>query len=162
MTDPHQIPAALHSLSLRPLFAMNVAVGAIHAPGGPRGAELRVGDVTGGHFFGDRLSGTIQPGGTDWQTVREDGTILLDARIVLQTDDGASIAMQYEGIRRGPPYVMARLAAGEPVDPADYYFRTTPRFTTAAPRYRWLNDVLAVGTGHRLPHGPIYQIFEIL
>jgi hypothetical protein len=57
---------------------------------------------------------------------------------------------------------MARLGRGETVDPADYYFRIVANFATSAPRYEWLNRIAAVGTGHRLPAGPIYNLFEIL
>ena len=48
------------------------------------------------------------------------------------------------------------------VDPADYYFRIVPRFTTSAPRYEWLNRVIAIGIGQRLASGPVYSLFEIL
>ena len=54
------------------------------------------------------------------------------------------------------------LNRGETVDPAHYYFRTVPLFETAAPKYAWLNNIVAVGTGHRPPEGPVYQVFEVL
>ena len=52
--------------------------------------------------------------------------------------------------------------AGEFVDPSQYYFRTAIAFETAAPRYDWLNRIIAIGTGSRPPEGPIYDIFEVL
>jgi hypothetical protein len=82
--------------------------------------------------------------------------------VVLRTDDGAEIAMDYSGIRSGSADVIARLGRGEPVDPADYYFRIVPRFATSDPRYEWLNRILSVGIGHRLPEGPVYSVFEII
>lgn len=162
MTNLDEIPAPLASLKLRLLFAMRVIVSTIHAPGGPVGAERRIGNISGGTFRGERLSGAVLPGGADWQTVRADGAILLDARVVLRTDDDAEIGMSYTGIRYGPPDVMARLARGEAVDPASYYFRIAPVFATSAPEYEWLNRIMAIGTGHRLADGPVYNIFEIL
>jgi hypothetical protein len=66
------------------------------------------------------------------------------------------------GLRHGPPEVLAALALGEHVDPAAYYFRTTPRFETGDPRYAFLNRLLAVSSGDRRPQGPIYTIHEIL
>jgi len=162
MNSFDSIPTALQTANTRPLFVMTVAVGAIHAPGGPAGAERRVGDIGGGVVTGDRLSGTILAGGADWQTARSDGAILLDARIVIRTDDGAAIAMSYTGIRHGSPDVMARIGRGEEVDPDSYYFRIVPSFATSAPRYDWLNRIVAVGIGHRLPGGPIYSLFELL
>ena len=87
------VPPELRAAQTRPLFVMTVAVGAIHPAGGPAGAERRVSDITGGAISGDRLSGAALPGGTDWQTIRDDNAALLDARIVNRTDDDALIAM---------------------------------------------------------------------
>jgi len=162
MTAIASLPAALQSVNLRPLFTMTVDVPAAHAPGGPAGAERRIGDIGGGTFRGERLSGSILPGGTDWQTARADGAIILDARIILRTDDEALIAMSYGGIRHASPEIAARILRGEEVDPGSYYFRTTASFSTSAPRYEWLNRVIALGTGHRFATGPIYNIFEML
>jgi hypothetical protein len=156
------VPPELRAVQTRPLFVMTVAVGAIHPAGGPAGAERRVSDVIGGTVTGDRLSGTILPGGTDWQTIRDDGSALLDARIVIRTDDDELIAMHYTGIRHGPPEVLASIARGEDVDPAAYYFRMVPGFVTSAPRYEWLNRIMAIGIGHRRADGPVYSIFELL
>ena len=161
MTTLEQIPVELLTLKTQPLFVMNVAVGTVHAPGGPTGAERRIGDLTGGSFTGDRLSGVILSGGTDWQTLRSDGATLLDARVILRTDDDALIAMTYGGIRHGPPDVIARIARGEEPDPASYYFRITATFATSAPSYDWLNRIIAIGIGHRLAGGPVYNVFEI-
>jgi Protein of unknown function (DUF3237) len=58
--------------------------------------------------------------------------------------------------------VIDRLNRGETVDPAEYYFRTAPVFETASEKYGWLNRIIAVGTGHRLPQGPVYSVFEVL
>jgi len=153
---------ALPPIALRPLVSMQVAVDALLIVGGPHGAGRRVGTISGGTLDGERLRGAILGGGSDWQTVRGDGAILLEARIVVRTHDGALIAITYTGIRHGLPDVMARLGRGEPVDPADYYFRIVPSFTTSDPRYEWLNRVVAIGTGHRFADGPVYHIDEIV
>ncbi|OEO30744.1 phosphoserine aminotransferase [Devosia insulae DS-56] len=150
------------SLQLRPLLVLNVTVGTLVDAGGPPGARRRIGSIDGGTFGGDRLNGTVVPGGADWQTVRGDGAVLLDARALLHSDDGATIAITYTGIRHGSADVMARLGRGEEVDPASYYFRIVPRFDTSAARYEWLNRIVAVGTGVRLPQGPVYWISEIV
>lgn len=135
---------------------------ALHIVGGPPGAGRRIGDIPGGSFAGDRLRGTILPGGTDWQIERGDGVLQLDARIILRTDDDALIAMTYGGLRHGPADVMARLGRGEAVDPADYYFRIAPSFSTSDPRYEWLNRIVAIGVGHRAARGPIYEVYEVI
>ncbi|HWU95703.1 MAG TPA: DUF3237 family protein, partial [Sphingomonas sp.] len=56
----------------RPLFTLEVAVDGLHLAGGPPGGERRIGDLPSGHFTGERLSGVVLPGGTDWQTLRGD------------------------------------------------------------------------------------------
>jgi uncharacterized protein DUF3237 len=83
-------------------------------------------------------------------------------RLVLKTDGDALIGMTYRGIRQGAPDVIARLEKGEAVDPAGYYFRIAPLFETAAPGYAWLNNVVAIGIGHRRAGGATYSIFEVL
>jgi hypothetical protein len=62
----------------------------------------------------------------------------------LRTDDRALIYVQNRGVRHGPPEVLAALAKGQAVSPDRYYMRTTPIFESAAPRYGWLNDLVAV------------------
>jgi hypothetical protein len=118
--------------------------------------------VSGGRFEGPRLRGKVLPGGADWTLLRSDGVLELDLRIALETDDGAAIAMSSFGLRHGPPDVIAALARSEQVDPSRYYFRTTPRFETAAPGYAFLNKLLAVSVSDRKPAGPVYTIYEIL
>ena len=88
--------------------------------------------------------------------------LVLDVRLTLKTHDGALIYMTYRGLRHGPAEVMQRLNAGEPVDPALYYFRMTPIFETSDERYAWLNRLVSVATGRREATGPIYQVFEVL
>ena len=126
------------------------------------GYVRRVGAVSGGAFEGERLSGEVLDGGNDWQTVRNDGAITLDVRLLLKTSDEAIIGMIYHGIRHGPSDVLARIDRGETVDPGTYYFRITSIFETAAPKYDWLNRLIAVGIGHRTAEGPIYSLFELL
>jgi hypothetical protein len=116
-----------------------------------------------GSFEGPRLRGEVLPDGGDWLLTRTDGVLEQDVRINLKTDDGAFIYVRYAGMRHGPPEVMARLAQGETVDPSEYYFRVAPIFETGAERYAWLNKILAVGVGERLPPNIVrYSIFEIL
>lgn len=122
----------------------------------------RIFPITGGTFEGPRLRGTVMPGGADQMLVRSDAVTVPDVRLVLETEEGHLILMSYGGLRHGPPTVMERLARGEPVDPSEYYFRIVPRFETGSDKYAWLNRILAVGTGRRLPAGPIYDVYEIL
>jgi hypothetical protein len=161
--NPHdELPGSLLELRSRPLFVMRLAVRPILDVGPAPATHRRIGVVPSGAFAGDRLSGVVLDGGSDWQTVGRDGSVFLDARLVLQAQDGAIIAMTYRGVRHGAPDVLARLDRGEPVAPSDYCFRISPFFETSDARHDWLNRVVAVGIGHRLPTGPVYSLFEIL
>jgi hypothetical protein len=105
----------------------------------------------------------VLPGGSaDWLLLRADGVLELDLRATLRTDDGGLISMRSFGLRHGPPEVIAAMARGEAVDPAEYYFRTTPRFEAAHPAYAFLNHLIAVASGDRRNQGPIYAIHELL
>jgi Protein of unknown function (DUF3237) len=127
----------------------------------PHGTRVTA-PIVSGTFEGPRLRGKVLPGGGDWTLLRSDGVLELDLRVTLETDDGALIHMASFGLRHGPPEVLTALGRGETVDPSSYYFRTTPRFETASAPYAFLNRLLAVATGNRLPGGPIYTIHEIL
>ena len=155
------LPDVLKAVRARPLFVMRLDV-RLQIVGAAPGSYRRVGVVFGGAFEGERMSGEVLEGGSDWQTVRSDGATTLDVRLILQTSDDALISMAYRGIRHGPPDIIERIEKGEGVDPATYYFRIAPVFETAAPKYDWINRILAVGIGHRRPDGPIYSLFELL
>jgi hypothetical protein len=122
----------------------------------------RVVNIQGGHFEGDLISGTVLPGGADWQWVRTDGTIDLDARYTLKTDAGELIQVTSQGLRTASPEVLARLGRGEDVDPALYYFRTVMRFETSAPALLPLTRLLAVGYGRRTRNAVELRVDEIL
>lgn len=128
----------------------------------PHGTR-RVAPISGGVFDGPRLRGTVLPGGSaDWLLLRPDEVLEMDLRVTLRTHDGALISMKSFGLRHGPAEVMAAIGRGERVDPASYYFRTTPRFQTAHTAYDFLNRLVAVATGDRRAEGPIYTIHELL
>jgi hypothetical protein len=156
------LPEILKNVRTQPLFVMHLEVRPLVVVGATPGVNRRIGLVPGGSFEGDRLSGQVIDGASDWQAVRTDGSTTLDVRLVMQTSDHAMIAMTYRGVRHGPKDVIERMERGEAVDPASYYFRINPMFETAAPAYDWLNRLLAVGIGHRQADGPVYSVFEVL
>ena len=143
------------------LFEAQVHVAApIEMGPGPNGAH-RVIPITGGIVTGPRINGIVLPGGADWQWIRPDGAAEIEARYIIETNDGARINVVNRGLRHGPPAVLQRLAAGLPVDRAEYYFRTTPVFQTAAPRYEWLTKSVFVATGERHPNHVLIQFWEV-
>ena len=75
-----------------------------------------------------KLQGVILPGGGDWQRIGPNGLTSVEARYFLKASGGTIIEVTNPGVRVGSPEVIERLARGERVDPAAYYFRTTPSF----------------------------------
>ena len=160
LTD--NLPDVLKTVRTRPLLVMHLDVRKLQIIGPTPGSYRRIGVVPGGVFEGERLSGEVLDGGSDWQAVRADGPTTLDVRLVLKTKDDALIGMTYRGLRHGPADVIERIERGEVVDPVSYYFRINPLFETAAPQYDWINRVIAVGVGHRLVDAAVYSVFEVL
>ena len=111
--------------------------------------ERRCVPLLGGTVEGPELRGTIVPGGTDWQWQRRDGVLEISAHYVVATPDGARVEVISEGLRHGPPEVMARLARGEPVAASEYFFRTALRFRTGHAAWSHLNQVMALASGRR-------------
>jgi len=138
-----------------------VVVGAPISIGETREGLRRVVPILGGSITGPRLAGKILPAGADYQLIRPDGFSSLDARYAAQLDDGALLYIVNTGVRFGPPEVMARITRGEAVDPDSVYFRTRPRFETAAPAYQWLLKPLFLATGARHPDRVELRLFEV-
>lgn len=125
------------------------------------GSGRRIIGVTGGKLTGPEFEAKVLPGGSDWITVREDGTIIQDVKIVLETDDHETILMIYRGIRTGPKEILEKLNRGEKVPADQYYFRHAPIFETDSPKYDWMNKHIFVATGERLPSGVQYSLFTV-
>lgn len=147
---------------LEKLFRAEITLAAPQELGDTPLGRRRIINITGGRFTGERLSGRVLPGGADWQVIRADGVADLDARYTLETGDGALIYVRNHGLRHGPAEVLRQLAAGEAVDPARYYMRTTPRFETGAARYAWLNRIVCVATGARRAAEVELEVFQVL
>jgi Protein of unknown function (DUF3237) len=121
----------------------------------------RVIPILGGRVVGPRLSGRVLPGANDYQIIRSDGVLELQARYIIETVDGALIYVENTGMREGPTEVLARQAAGEWVDPSLVYFRTVPRFETAAPSYQWLMRRIFLCAGARFPTEVRVAFYEV-
>jgi len=149
---------------LRFAFAIKAKVGPVQDLGQTARGHRRIIDIVGGEVTGPRLGGRILPGGADWQIVRETAEhveMRVEARFTMETQDGALIYVQNQGIRRAAPEQVRRMMGGETVDPAGYYFRMTPRFETGDPRYDWLNGVMAVPSGMRGPASVAYDVYAV-
>jgi hypothetical protein len=144
--------------ALTPLMTLEVEVSPpVSVDAGAHGR--RVIPITGGRVSGV-YTGRVLPG-ADWQTIWPDGRMELDAHYVRDIDGHGTVEVISQGVRHGPPEVLAKLARGEAVDPSLYYFRTSIRLRTAAPGLSRLNAVLALATGERRASLVVLQVFEI-
>lgn len=153
----------MKELRSRHLLTIAIELAPILNLGATPFGQRRIVPVSGGRFSGDRLRGEVwRYAGSDLLLERADDAFQQDVRLALCTDDGALILMTYRGIRHSSSEVATRLARGESVASDQYYLRTAPFFETAAPAYDWLNRIVTVGVGERLPNGASYDVFEIL
>ena len=153
-------------LSYQHLFTLKAELGtSLDGGDGPLGRRT-LNAAASGTFEGPRIKGQVNPGTGDWMLTRRDGVNVIDARLVLLTDDDAIIHMSYGGRAVVAPDLIAEVRNPEKrhlVDPSRYYFRTTPTFETGSAKYNWLNNVVCVGSGRLLRgRGLAYEVFEIL
>jgi hypothetical protein len=118
--------------------------------GAPFGTRVIV-DVTDMRITGERLNARMKgSAAADWGSRAADGTVELDVRATLETDDGALIFVQYNG----------RWDYSDPAAPGPVL--TTPRFETGDKRYAWLNKVQAVMKGRSDGRSLIaYHLYEL-
>ncbi|MCC6202720.1 MAG: DUF3237 domain-containing protein [Gammaproteobacteria bacterium] len=148
------------------VFALRAEVDAPIKIGTVAGRERRIVPILGGTFEGPgyggaALRGRVVPGGADYQEIQPDGFSQLEARYVLETEQGELIYVVNRGIRHAPPEVMAKLNAGQAVDQAQLYMRVVPTFETTAPRLQWLTRAIFITTGERHPNGVVIRFYRI-
>jgi hypothetical protein len=138
------VPTLEHFCDLTIDLAPNIEMGE------GRAGVRRIIPIIGGEVHGPKVEGRILPIGADWQTITRDGVAELEARYAFETPEGAVIEIDNRGVRHGPPEVLAAIAAGEQVDPSDYYMRTHARLESGHPDWRWVNRMMFVGTGGKV------------
>jgi hypothetical protein len=131
--------------------ALVECAGALDLGAGPLGARKLI-PIVGGTFEGPRIKGKVLPGGGDWQLVRADGVLEVDARYTIQTDDGAMVSVRNQGIV---------VTAG-----TERYVRSAPSFEApAGSAHDWLNKAIFVGTigvANRAPLVVRISVFKVV
>ena len=152
----------LHEPRLTAAYRLEATLGEpLDLGDGPHG-HRRIVPLTGGTFRGPEISGKLLPGASaDWQTVLPDGTAHGDIRYTLKTDQGELLYVQSRSVRHGPAEVLARLARGEDVDPAEYTFRAATQIQTAAPGLDWLNKGIFISVANRQAAGVTYETYLV-
>jgi hypothetical protein len=148
--------------ALRFAFAVKVIVAPTQDLGQTARGHRRIVDILGGEAEGPRFTGTILPGGADWQVVRPDGTIEVVARYSIRSAAGTLVYVQNDGLRVASPEIVARMARGESVPIDSYRFRTAPRFETSDPALKWLETSTFVGVATRAPDRVAIGFHEVL
>lgn len=127
-----------------PLFRLEVEVSAPQALDPASMGPVRLVGITGGRVLGG-LDGVILPGGTDWQELRADGSIAIEARYLLELADGARIELQSRGQR-------GATAKG---------FWSSIWLRTTAPQWAQLNQAQFLGLGRKLDHCVAIEVFQL-
>jgi hypothetical protein len=149
-------------LATKYVFTITALIGEVTSAGDIGTGVRRIIPITGGEVRGEGINGNVCAFGADFQIVRFDELIELEAKYAFQTDDGAVIFVENRGIRFGPVELLQRLKRGEPVDPKLIYFRTVPRFETGHKKYRWLMQSLFIGSAARHADRVVVDVHQVL
>jgi hypothetical protein len=166
---PNTIPRSVTESDMNPLplnaeFAFTAAV-KVSAPTvmgvGPDGLRRFIA-ITGGTAAGPAFTGNVLAGSGDWQIVRIDGVISLQARYTLESSDGVRIAITNTGLRDASPAVAERIARGDPVAASDYYFRTVAFIEApVGSKYEWMNRRVFVGIAERKADAAVVHFYTL-
>jgi len=127
---------------------------------GPSGrGRTQLVPITGGTFEGPRIKGTVVPGGADWQWIRPDGVMMIEARYTIKTDDGALISVFNSGMAHAIKNDEDKPKLGKSNRSSSFYARTVPCFDAPIGPYDWLNKSIFVGT---LAVGPPSEKYVIV
>lgn len=146
---------------LRWFADLSVRVGTPHEIGATPAGNRRVIPIVGGEVQGEGWTGRVLSGGADFQAIVSPTLAQLDARYVIETEAGELVFVANRAIRVAAAEVTAKLVRGEPVDPAQVYFRCVPSFETSAPSLAWINERIFVGTGVRRPDEVRMTFFQL-
>jgi hypothetical protein len=122
----------------------------------------RIIPITGGTVQGS-INGSILPGGSDTQLLLNQGQEgHLDARYVIETNQGEKIFVQNKALRVMSIENSLKMMRGERVNPDEIYFRSQPQFETSSPKLQWLSEHQFIGCGVRLPYAVLLRFFKII
>ena len=149
-------------LKTRYVFTLTVHIGDVTTAGETGHGVRRIIPITGGTVKGEGINGKICAFGADFQVIRPNELIELEAKYAFETDDGATVYVENRGIRFGRVELLQKLKRGEPVDPKLIYFRTVPKFETGAANYRWLMQHIFVASAARHADRVVIDVHQVL
>jgi hypothetical protein len=149
-------------LQTKYVFTITANIGAVTSAGDIGSGVRRIIPITGGEVRGDNINGKVCAFGADFQIIRPNELIELEAKYAFETDDGAVVYVENKGLRFGPVDLLQKLKRGEPVDPKLIYFRTVPKFETGSEKYRWLMQHLFIGSAARHADRVVIDVHQVL
>ena len=149
-------------LGTRYVFTITARIGGVTTVGDTGHGVRRIIPILGGEVRGENVNGKVCAFGADFQIIRPNELIELEAKYAFETDDGATVYVENKGIRFGPAELLQKLKRNEPVDPKLIYFRTVPRFETGHAKYRWLMESLFVASAARHPDRVVVDVHQVL
>jgi hypothetical protein len=149
-------------LETKYVFTITANIGAVTTAGDIGGGVRRIIPITGGEVRGEGIGGKVCAFGADFQIIRPNELIELEAKYAFETDDGAVVYVENKGLRFGPVDLLQKLKRGEPVDPKLIYFRTVPKFETGHEKYRWLMQHLFIGSAARHADRVVIDVHQVL
>ena len=149
-------------LGTRYVFTITARIGGVTTVGDTGHGVRRIIPILGGEVRGENVNGKVCAFGADFQIIRPNELIELEAKYAFETDDGATVYVENKGIRFGPVELLQKLKRNEPVDPKLIYFRTVPRFETGHAKYRWLMESLFVASAARHADRVIIDVHQVL
>ena len=149
-------------LSTKYVFTITARIGEVTSAGDIGTGVRRIIPIIGGEVKGETVNGKVLGFGADFQIIRPNELIDLEAKYAFETEDGAVVYVGNKGIRFGPVDLLQKLKRGEPVDPKLIYFRTTPKFETGAEKYRWLMEHIFVASAARHADRVVIDVHMVL
>src|SRR5689334_685189 len=143
-------------------FTLTVRIADVTTAGDIGHGIRRIIPIIGGEVRGEKVNGKVYPFGADFQIIRPNELIELEAKYAFETDDGAVVYVENKGIRFGPVELLQKLKRGEPVDPRLIYCRTSPKFETGAEKYRWLMEHVFVGSAARHADRVVIDVHQVM
>ena len=150
-------PSLEHLCDLAVTISAPVEVG--QTPAGLR----RMIPITGGTVTGPQVNGKVLAGGADFQLILGGGTQAhLDARYVIELDDGCRVFVHNTALRVASLENSQRIMNGQPVNPDEVYFRCQPKLEATTAEWAWLSESQFIGIGRRAPDGVFMSFYRVL
>jgi hypothetical protein len=150
------------ALETKYVFTITALIGQVASAGDVGHGVRRIIPIIGGDVRGPDVNGRVLAFGADFQIIRPNELIDLEAKYAFETDDGATVYVENRGIRFGPVELLQKLKRGEAVDPKLIYFRTVPKFETGHESYRWLMQHVFVASAARHVDRVVIDVHMVL